>query len=212
MKTSPHLEFAMFSSLSKTQSDIADEAFAAESGLIYRPISELKGLLVRSRNVSCFAWGLGVISVSLAALHMVGQAGPVGGGANFAGIGGYAGAALFGLAGLGAGLRTTWSRFACLAISAVLLAQSAWYISSPSHWYMNTASAVMFARFLAGWVGMVSFLGTYELFGPHAISPATLKDALEQATDTRMEEAAQIKVQARHVQDSKSTNEPTRAA
>ncbi len=202
----------MFLSLFNNDSDNVSDAFAVESGLIYRPLSELKALLVRSRNVFCFAWGLGAVAVSLTLLHAMGRSGDLSANTSFAGIGGYLGAALFGLAGLGAGLRTTWSRFACLAISAMLLAQAAWYISSPSHWYLNNASAVMLIRFLIGWVGMVSFLGTQELFGSHAISHATLKDALEQAEETRMQEVALLKAQAESQREVHRPKKSTHAA
>ncbi|MDF1839563.1 MAG: hypothetical protein P1V35_16965, partial [Planctomycetota bacterium] len=70
-------------------------------------------------------------------LHGMGQASDLRASVTLAGIGGFMSAVFYAVAGLGAGLRTGWGRFVCIGISAVLIAQVAWYISSPSHWHWN---------------------------------------------------------------------------
>ncbi len=196
----------MFFSSPEFDSSSESDAHAVESGLIHRPVPELEGLLTRSRIVFGFAWALGAFAVSITILHAMGRTGNLSENTSLAGIRGYLGAGLFGILALGAGRRTSWARIGCLVLSAALLAQSAWYVSSPSHWNLNTASMVMLGRFLVGWVGMISFLRTHELFGPHAFSHAILKDALEQAREKRMEETALLKAQEESLLEAQRSN------
>ncbi len=186
----------MLPTFSKFSSDHAGDAIAAEAGLVYRPLSELKGMLWRSRNVHLFAWGLGAFAVSLGVLHGMGQATDLRASVNLAGIGGFMSACFYALAGLGAGLRTTWGGYVCMAISAALICQVAWYISSPSHWHWNLTSAIMLCRFGVGWLGLVSFVGTDELFGANRVGHAVLKEAVEVATETKIQEASILKMHA----------------
>jgi hypothetical protein len=202
----------MFPSLSKYASDSAGDAIAAEAGLVYRPLSELKGLLARSRNVHFFAWGLGAFAVSLGVLHGMGHAGDLRDSVTIAGISGFLSACFYGLAGLGAGLRTGWGRFLCIGISAVLLSQVAWYISSPSHWQWNLTSAVMLGRLLVGWIGLVSFVGMHELFGADRLGHVVLKDAVEYAQEAKVQESALLQMHAEGLREASRPQKNTRAA
>ncbi|MBL4770766.1 MAG: hypothetical protein JKY61_06415 [Planctomycetes bacterium] len=202
----------MFSPFSSYTKDSAGDAIAAEAGLIYRPLHELKGLLARSRNVHFFSWGLGAFAVSLAVLHGMGLAGDLRDSSSLAGIGGFAAAVFYGVAALGAGLRTGWGRFACMVISAALLSQAAWFVSSPSHWSWNLDSAVMLGRFLVGWIGLVSFVGTHELFGSHRIGHAILKDAVEGAQEARIQESNLLDMHAEGLRVASRAKKPTQAA
>lgn len=202
----------MFPTISKFSSDHAGDAIAAEAGLVYRPLPELKGLLTRSRNVHVFAWGLGAFAVSLGVLHGMGQATDLRDSVTLAGIGGFMSACFYGLAGIGAGLRTTWGRYLCMAISAVLISQVAWYISSPSHWHWNLTSAVMLGRFVVGWMGLVSFVGTDELFGANRVGHAVLKEAVEVAKETSIQEASILQMHAEGLREASRTPDSHRAA
>ncbi|MCA9000633.1 MAG: hypothetical protein KDB61_01830 [Planctomycetes bacterium] len=192
--------------------DHAGDAVAAEAGLAYRPLSELRGMLARSYGVYCFAWGLATFAACVVIWQRSVETQGLAQASSLAGLSSYMTAGLLGLASVGAGLRTGWGRVLCLAISATLLCNVAWYVSSPSHWHWNGTSAVMTARFLVGWVGMLAFFGTHELFGSYRVGHAVLKESVELAKEVREQDAVLVEMHAAGQRASARSRRSNRAA
>ncbi|MDF1839129.1 MAG: hypothetical protein P1V35_14775, partial [Planctomycetota bacterium] len=63
-----------------------------------------------------------------------------------------------------------------------------------------------------GWLGLVSFVGTDELFGANRVGHAVLKEAVEVAKETKIQEASLLQMHAEGLREASRPRGSGRAA
>ncbi|MCB9908450.1 MAG: hypothetical protein H6830_12080 [Planctomycetes bacterium] len=152
----------------------------------------------RSLAIYVFAAAMGLAFVVLLAVVAVGASAGAAQVASIPGLGSYATVAFFGLAALGAYLRSGWGRWAGMAIALVCLGQVAWYMADLNHWKLSLEGVPTAVRMFLGWLGGVGFFGTDPLFGRDGVGHRELKEAY-QAERQLQEDLARV-----HAMDQRS--------